>query len=506
MNKRKVPDKKFLFFSIIIVVIAAIPRSIELISGNYLFGFDQGLFFQAVKQIVVEKNFTLIGAEVGGRGGFFQGPGWYYLLSIPFILTKGDPYGAMVLMWMLGLLTIIFSLVLVKKMFSSKEALVVSFFLAISPEVITQSRFIWPPFPISFLTVLSLFFIFQVLQKKQYFLPLTTFAIGMMVHFEVATMGTFFLQFLIMSPILLIKRLVSFRFLILSVITFLFALSPLIIFDLRNEFMITNGALRLVSGTDTPHDITQVYVAHMFKNHLDVFKYNFLSTFQLSNLLWPFVLFLLIFGSIIYLRDKEKQLPQKLFILYLLLSPVILFAIFMLYLWPMWDWWILELHIIYIFLFGIVSVYLWKKLPWRLVILGIFFAFSLSFVNLTIGFYKHDLNDYGGTHKIKGKIDALDYIYKDAKGERFGLLVFTPPVYTYAYDYLIWWHGERKYNYQPYKDKKGTFYLLMEVDPQKPWSYKGWLETVIKTGTILETKELPSGFIIQKRYAKESKI
>jgi len=135
MNKRKVPDKKFLFFSIIIVVIAAIPRSIELISGNYLFGFDQGLFFQAVKQIVVEKNFTLIGAEVGGRGGFFQGPGWYYLLSIPFILTKGDPYGAMVLMWMLGLLTIIFSLVLVKKCFLQRRLLWSVFFLRFLPKL-----------------------------------------------------------------------------------------------------------------------------------------------------------------------------------------------------------------------------------------------------------------------------------------------------------------------------------------------------------------------------------
>ena len=65
------------------------------------------------------------------------------------------------------------------------------------------------------------------------------------------------------------------------------------------------------------------------------------------------------------------------------------------------------------------------------------------------------------------------------------------------------WAYERKYNYVPHKDKKGLFYLLIEPDSQKSWSYKGWLETVIKTGTILETKELPSGFIIQKRYEGE---
>lgn len=57
----------------------------------------------------------------------------------------------------------------------------------------------------------------------------------------------------------------------------------------------------------------------------------------------------------------------------------------------------------------------------------------------------------------------------------------------------------KKYGYVPSKDKTGTFYLLIEPDPHKPWTYKGWLETVIKTGRVLKTVELPTGFIIQKR-------
>jgi hypothetical protein len=96
-------------------------------------------------------------------------------------------------------------------------------------------------------------------------------------------------------------------------------------------------------------------------------------------------------------------------------------------------------------------------------------------------------------------LNAIDYIYHDAKGKKFGLLVFYPPIYTYPYDYLIWWHGQEKYHYVPYTKKKGLFYLLIVKDLNKPWSDKGWLETVIKTGKVIETKKLPSGFIIQKR-------
>ena len=110
-----------------------------------------------------------------------------------------------------------------------------------------------------------------------------------------------------------------------------------------------------------------------------------------------------------------------------------------------------------------------------------------------------DLKDTGGIAKIKGKKDAIDYIYKDAGGKKFGLLVFSPPVYTYPYDYVIQWYGARKYGYIPYNEKKGLFYLLIEVDPEKPWSYKGWLETVVRDGKVINTVTLPSGFIVQKR-------
>ena len=69
---------------------------------------------------------------------------------------------------------------------------------------------------------------------------------------------------------------------------------------------------------------------------------------------------------------------------------------------------------------------------------------------------------------------------------------------------------KNKYGYQPYQEKKGTFYLLMEPDPARPTSYKGWQETVIKTGKIIETRTLPSGLIVEKRkeiaYCKDKEL
>ena len=497
--KEFVKEKNFSFFLLAIVILGSIPRSIEVISGNYLFGFDQGVFFQAVKEIVVNHKPALIGTEVGG-GGFFQGPGWYYLLSIPFYLWRGDPYGGMIFMLMMGILTITLSVLFGRKIFDTKTALTIGFLIAVSPAIIAQSRFIWPPFAISLLSVFFVFFLYKIFQGLGKFFILVTFIAGLMFNFETATGATLLLQLLIISPLFFIKKMVSLKFFILGLLSFLSTQISLFIFDLRHNFINVKGIINLFSNNEKNSAIDKI---DLITNHVNVFRSNFLSSFQMADLLWPFLLMVLAIGLVSYFKDKRNKKTKKWLVLYLATSPLTLFIVFIFYPSIMWEWWILELMIFYCFLFGVILTYLFRNKIMRFFVVSIYIIFFLSFVNKTIFFYKNDFNDFGGVHKIKGKIEAIDYIYKDAKEKEFGLLVFTPPIYTYAYDYLIWWYGNKNYNYVPHKEKRGIFYLLMEPDPSKLWSYKGWLETVIKAGTILETKEFPSGFIVQKRVNAE---
>jgi hypothetical protein len=109
------------------------------------------------------------------------------------------------------------------------------------------------------------------------------------------------------------------------------------------------------------------------------------------------------------------------------------------------------------------------------------------------------MTELGGVEKIRGKRMAIDYVYQDAKGKPFSVFVFMPPIYTYPYDYLFKTYGKDTYGYAPGNQKKGLVYLIIEKDNSKPWTYNGWLETVIKDGDIIETKTLITGHIIQKR-------
>lgn len=498
--------RSYAFFIITgILLFASLPRGIELLNHNYLFGFDQGHFFEAVKDIVVNHKLTLIGTEVGGQGGFFQGPGWYYLLAIPFALSGGNPYAAMVFMFILSLCVILFSYLFSAKMFDKKTGIVVSFLLAICPALIAQSRFIWPPFVISILSVILLFFLYKVFEKKEKYLPLAAFIIGLMSHFEIATAGTMLAQLVLIIVVLHWKKIISLKSILFSFGSFLLTLLPLIIFDLRHNFLMVHGIVNLFSQqVNTIHQAAKLGIGAVFQNHLAVFRANFISSFQEGNLLLPLLLIVLVVGSISYMRDKKEVLSKKIMVFYLATTPIMLFGVFMFYRLPLWEWWLLELVIFYNWLLGVLLVYFWKRsYVLRSFVVIALLIFGIFYVNQTKTFYEKDYNDFGGVHKVKGKLEAIDYIYKDADNTPFNVLVFTPPVYTYAYDYLLWWHGQKTYGYVPGKEKRGVFYLLMEPDPQKEWSYKGWLETIVKTGKITKTVQLPSGFIIQKRTGED---
>src|SRR5574342_792592 len=89
-----------LFF--LILVLGFFLRAQETLSNNYLFLLDQGRDMMAVKSIVFEHHLTLIGPYTS-LGGVFQGPFYYYLLSVPAFLTSGDPLGPLVLMLLISM-------------------------------------------------------------------------------------------------------------------------------------------------------------------------------------------------------------------------------------------------------------------------------------------------------------------------------------------------------------------------------------------------------------------
>lgn len=494
--------KIFIPLFILLVFLSLFPRSIETLSHNYVFGFDQGRDYLAVKNIVIDHKFTLIGPEIGagsaGFRGIFHGPFYYYFLSVPFVLFKGDPYGGVALMLLFGLLSIAFTFYLGKKLFGTIYGIIGASLVAISPPLVSQGRFIWNSHPTSLLILIAFYFVYLTFQQHRgRYVFLAAFFSGFIYNFELAIAIPMTLGFIIYY--FLVFRFKEWKNCILIFLGVTSAFLPMILFEFKHNFMGFNGMISyLFSHKETA--ITLKSAPLLVKTHFDTFVYNFSDTFPRQNIIPGWIILAIFFIPALYFIGKEKNNPLKKFILYLLfLLPINFFVFF--FLKAVYVYYLIDLNLVYILLFSYLIFTSYKKNYLFLKIILTLFIVS----NVLLALFKiiptsrYDISDYGGIAKVKGKTDAIDYIYKDAKGKNFNLLVFTPPVYTYAYDYLLWWYGEKTYHYTPPKDKKGLFYLLIEEDHSKPWSYEGWLETVIKTGKVLETKKLPSGFIIQKR-------
>lgn len=505
-NLFKLKPLLHLFF-IFLIALGIISRSVESLSGNYVWGFDQGRDYLIVKDIVDLHNLRLVGTVLGagsaGIQGIFHGPGYYYFLAIPYIIFQGDPYGGVVLMLIFGLGTLAVGFLLGKKMLGNTGGLFLTTLLAISPPLIAQSRFIWNSFPSTFFVMLSLLFTYLInvpkVKKQNLLIFLSAFFAGFVYNFEFAIAVPLTLGLIIYCIIIFRrKKIMRYIFLFLG---FLMAYLPMILFEIRHSFMALNG---LYIYFTSPHKANSFSYIQNLADHFGAFPYNLIDTFPRQTIISPLLLFIILALFLVILIKKEKKQEIKNFFLYLTILPVFTFIVLSFLRNTVYQYYLFHLCTVYIIIFAYIIVSLFKrgKKEGILIFSLIFLLFVVNFLSVYPKMIIFDLKDDGGNAKMKGKKDAIDYIYKDAGNREFGFLVFSPPVYTYPYDYAIQWYGAKQYKYIPHNEKKGLFYLLIEVDPSKPWSYKGWLETVIKDGRIIDTVNLPSGLIIQKRISE----
>lgn len=483
---------------LLIMLVGVALRSVEVLNKNFLFGIDQGRDYLAVEKIVKEGKLTLIGPEIGAGfaslNGVFHGPYYFYSLVLPFLIWGGNPYGGLVLMFFFGVSSLLLFFFMANKIFGFKVAMVATFLFSLSPLITSQSRFMWNSHPSTFFILLAFWFTYKMIDGRGKYFFLATFFAGVIYGFEIGiSIPLVISQFLFAILFLKIKDI---RFYLSGVLGVAIAHLPFFLFDIRHNFMQMRGILGSLFSSLTKQG--SIDSASLFADHLVNFWHNFRNTFVLS---WIFPLLLLVLMLYVLHEAKRRKisLPEVPFVNFLLILPVVSFVIFLFLKTAVWDFYLIQLHIAYILLFAYFSLIRITKIRILFIALLILMIPGL-FKELRRAYV--DYYDFGGTAKIKGKIEAIDYLYKEAGGNKFNVLVFTPPVYDYAYQYLFNWYGQKKYGYTPGHERGGELYLLIEPESSGLW-HKGWLETVIGPGEVIKEEKLPSGFIVQKRYDKK---
>ena len=461
-------------------------RAQETISGNFLFLLDSGRDMMDVS-----------------LGGVFQGPLYYYLLAIPTALFEGNPWGNIFLMLVLSMLVLTVVFYGMNKYFGFIPAVITLVLFAFSPEAVAAATYFWNPHPMWIILVMYIFSLYGALNNNSRAQLVLWPIIASSFHFQMAF--GFFLFIATWVYIVLFHRGMFTKNknmwfgLLLAGLFFL----PQVLFEFRHNFLMTRSVIDVFQGSARGL-ITSGEQGDAFSvlvNNYRTLRHNFISSFihekqfrYIPMILSLFSIAALSYGAI----SKKFSTHEKRFMHMAVSIIIIIWSLGLIYPYPLRYWFLTGFQSFYLVLMGIMLSKLYTVVIGRLS-LFIVFTLLLSYAIFRLNVLYFNPPDDGGFAKIKGKIQAIDYIYQDAEEHNFGVMVFTPPVLTDAYDYLFWWHGRRRYGYIPYNEKKGTVYLLIEPDPGNPWSYNGWLETVIKTGIVESTETLPSGIIIQKR-------
>ena len=200
---------------------------------------DQGRDAIILKRIITFEHFPAIGAP-SSVGQVYLGPFYYYLVA-PFLgLFNFDPVGPAVGVALFSVVGILVAYFAVKKQISPFVAIIFLSLATFSAVLTEYSRFSWNPNLLPYFSFMTLFYFYQWLEKPTVrdgiiFGALLGFSIQL--HYLGALLGFPIALFILWRFVEMRSIKKHLKSLIAAVTSFMVSISPLILFDLRHDFL-----------------------------------------------------------------------------------------------------------------------------------------------------------------------------------------------------------------------------------------------------------------------------
>lgn len=399
----------------------------------------------SVREMVILQKPRLIANGTGGVDGLFYGPGWHYLLALPFIISSGDPYGVIIMQIILWTIGGYFLLKLVSKWGLGSILVAGSLWIA-SHYIVTVLRVPFSPNSIVFLTPLFIFLLIKYVQSGKLRFSIGSFFLGGFFFNSEMAFGLFVPIIITALVLILNRKLFKNRSFWIGSIFFLLWLAPQIIFDLRHDFLLSKAIgthLNKALQESTDYNLF-VKINTIIKTYYTAFRSDLMNINMLVWLIIPSFIFILLKSIKEGLTKKE---PVFLACLLIIIIPFIgqIIAPAKMMLWH---------TVSFIAIVPVLVSYLVYKLGksgnlyYIFSLLIIITIIGLSIDSLTKNFrYIKDMRNDPAFYI--NEIEAIDYVYKYANGHNFKVYTYLPSVYDFPYQYLFWWYGQKKYGYIP---------------------------------------------------------
>lgn len=242
--KRWLDSNRPEFFCLIIIIFAASFSRLWRIPEYLTFLGDEGRDALAVRAMIIEHKFRLIG-PVTSVGNMYLGPLYYYLMLPAMVISRLSPVGPAVMVAFFGIATTILIWLVGREWFGRSAGIIAALLYAVSPVAIEYSRTSWNPNIMPFFALLSIWGIWRVWYGRQFWwLSVIYIAISFAVQSHYLGLLLFptvvFFQGLTFARLWKNKYPIKkfFLFFVIGLIIFSFlTILPLVWFDLRHDFI-----------------------------------------------------------------------------------------------------------------------------------------------------------------------------------------------------------------------------------------------------------------------------
>lgn len=275
-------------------------------------------------------------------------------------------------------------------------------------------------------------------------------------------------------------------------------LMPQLLFEIKNKFLMTKNFLGFTGGKINTDDQTWAIPQWwMVKTRLSFYFESLFSKLEEHTGAGTKVLTPLWLIFTANLLRKQKTRSVTLMLVIFLCLPLFCLLFFVGNYGRLYDYQLVGFFPAFILLFSVFIVFFWKIKLYRPIFVIIISWFLLN--NLLPLRYSIISNVDGPTHiSLGNQLQTIDWIYQDAREEKFNVDVYVPPVIPYAYDYLIPWRGKQIYHNQPVEERVSLLYTLFEVDPPHPERLEAWLARQKGIGKVIKSQKF-GGITVERR-------
>lgn len=244
LNIKDILTKNWL--SILIITVGTFLRFFQLEPFATFLG-DQGRDAIIVKRILTLEHLPAIGAPAS-VGMVYLGPFYYYFIAPWLWLFNFNPLGLAVCVAFFSSLYLLINYIVVKEIVDKKTALISTLLLSFSSVIIEYSRFSWNPNLQPLFVTLSVYFLYRSVKNNrwwEYGLTGALMAFTFQLHYLSAFLVVFGLIYYLITGLIQKKIIRNIKNYFVWGMSFIFFSIPLLIFDLRHQFLNTKNFIKM---------------------------------------------------------------------------------------------------------------------------------------------------------------------------------------------------------------------------------------------------------------------